>query len=535
MASTDYSLAVTPQAIPFTVFDRAVLLILQIYGAAALIALALVPRYFLPAEDAVILFQYSRNLAQHGAITFMPGGPHTEGATDFAWMLLVAFAQSCGLPPFPFTAVVDIIALLGIAVLILKLGSLRISIAHVLAIVGSAALFPQIFAAASGFAVLPDALLLTATVYFTIGRNAVKASLCALLLCFFRPDGVVIAIPLLIYLVVSSKRIASLAAVCFLYLLPGIVYFFWRWHYFGELFPLPFLVKSDAQRAFGLVTHSVRSSLIYVIFAGLVLYPVWKHRYKSFSILAVILIVIPTLFYWALRLDQNVGDRFFYYLPTASAILVAWHWPWLREQPRVLLRTAFMGWLLLIAMPFFRELRTFRDLQFSEVKSIGEDMSRVAQGTIATSEAGFLPYYSKWNTVDVWGLNNSQFAHHLFQPPDLTAIHPDLLVLHPDRTESCLIQPAWPSGFQGRSWPHLTRNLILAVGKDEYDLWLTSYGSEFYRRRKHWSYGEGDRECWFLRKDSPVRAQLAHILEAHHAVAPIPARRLELARLAPAR
>jgi hypothetical protein len=46
----------------------------------------MVPLRFLPAEDAVILFQYSRNLATPGAITYLANGPHVEGATDFAWV-----------------------------------------------------------------------------------------------------------------------------------------------------------------------------------------------------------------------------------------------------------------------------------------------------------------------------------------------------------------------------------------------------------------------------------------------------------------
>src|SRR5580698_458592 len=86
--------------------DRILLTMLQLYGVAAIAFLALAPRFFLPAEDAVILFQYSRNLAERGAITFLAGGPHTEGATDFAWMLLIAAANRCGVPAFWFSGIV---------------------------------------------------------------------------------------------------------------------------------------------------------------------------------------------------------------------------------------------------------------------------------------------------------------------------------------------------------------------------------------------------------------------------------------------
>lgn len=48
---------------PLRTADRVLLYLLAFYGAAALAFLALTPHFFLPAEDAVILFAYSRNLA----------------------------------------------------------------------------------------------------------------------------------------------------------------------------------------------------------------------------------------------------------------------------------------------------------------------------------------------------------------------------------------------------------------------------------------------------------------------------------------
>jgi hypothetical protein len=147
--------------------------------------LMIVPKFFLPAEDAMILFAYSRNLAVHGAITFFAGGPHAEGATDFAWMALVAGAMRVGLDPHWFSAVINVGSLLGLALVLLRLGRVRISMLRVLTIAGSAALFPQIFAAATGFAVLPDALLLTLLVLLVTDGRVTWASLASLALCLF--------------------------------------------------------------------------------------------------------------------------------------------------------------------------------------------------------------------------------------------------------------------------------------------------------------------------------------------------------------
>jgi hypothetical protein len=510
--------------------DRVLLTLLQLYGVVAIAFLALAPRFFLPAEDAVILFQYSRNLAEHGAITFLAGGPHTEGATDFAWMLLIAAANRCGVPAFWCSAIFSVLSLIALAAVLLRLAKLRFSVPLVLAIAGSAALFPQIFAAAFGFAILPDALLLAMLVLYVVECRAAAASLAALVLCLFRPDGIVFVVPLLLCLLLAKERRArSMGAICAVFVVPGVLYSLWRWHYFGELFPLPFLVKSDTHRVLGIVVaRSVRTSLIFLLFTAIILVPVARLRERRNLHLAIALIAVPTAFYWMMRLDQNVGYRFFYYLPLAAAILLAVNWPALSVQRSLILRTAFAAWLLLFAMPLYRELRTFRDEQFDNVKQISQELGQLPQkGTMITSEAGFLPYFSGWTTYDAWGLNTAEFAHRFFQPSDVSRLNPDLVVLHPDRPESCLVQPDWQSAYAERAWPNMTRNLVIGADLAQYDLWLISYGSDFYRQRMHWRYGEGDRECWFLRKDSPFYAEIAQALERNHGVAPPKARQLE--------
>ena len=438
--------------------ERAFVWLLGIYGAIALSLLAVVPKYFLPAEDAMILFAYSRNLAVHGAITFFASGPRTEGATDFAWMALIAGAMRVGINPFWFSAMVNVASLLGLAVALLRLARLQISTLRLLAIAGATALFPQIFAAASGFAVLPDALQVATVTLLVIEKRVAWASLTALGLCLFRPDGVVFVLPLLAYAVVSSEdRRNALGRVTAFFLVPGLVYFTWRIHYFGEFFPLPFLVKSDAPRVLGLVVaHSLQQSFKYLLFDAAVLIPMVLLCGLRPRFLFVSLIATPTAFYWTMRLDQNIGDRFFYYLPLAAAVLLAVHWRHtLLSSRRAVLRIGFGAWLLLIAMPFYRELRTFRDMQFNEAKDIAQELGAKPQhGVMITTETGFLPYYSGWTTYDPWGLNTPEFAHRFIQPEDVERLNADLIVVHPDQPESCLLQPGWEMQYGSRTWPN---------------------------------------------------------------------------------
>ena len=520
-------------------FDRTVSIALALYGVAVLLTLLAAPHFFLPAEDAVILHQYSRNLAEQGAITYYAGGPHAEGATDFAWMVLIAAGIRCGLAPPVLTAVINFSTLLLLVLVLLRLAALRITPLRLLMIAGAAGLLPQIIAAGAGFAILPDALLLTLlAVSFARQRTKLAAAL-GLVLCLFRPDGVVFVVPLLVSLLLRpDTRSARALNILLVFLLPGLAYFVWRMVYFHALFPLPFTVKSDVHRTLGfLVPHSFTSSLKYLFFDGALLMPLlWPRRVprlRAWSAgyplepktipLAVSLLGVPTLFYWAMRLDQNVGDRFFFYLPLAGALLLALNWSSLNDpRRRLTLRIGCAAFLLFLLGPLLREFRSFRYYQFRDVQAIAADLRRLpARGTLLTTEAGFITYGSGWVAYDAWGLNTERFAHQFVQPSDVLALHPDLIVLHPDPPESCLPQAEWLPAYTSRSWPDMTRNLILgARDAGDYQLWLISYGSSYYRHRKHWRYGEGDRECLLVRESSPLFAGMVAVLKEHNAVGP---------------
>jgi hypothetical protein len=66
----------TVRSIRFSLLDRLFLKILAVLGVVTLIALLVSPHFFMPAEDTIILFQYSRNLAKTGAITYLTHGLH---------------------------------------------------------------------------------------------------------------------------------------------------------------------------------------------------------------------------------------------------------------------------------------------------------------------------------------------------------------------------------------------------------------------------------------------------------------------------
>jgi len=75
--------------------DRARWLLLAL-AAGVLVAHSLL--YNFVTDDAYISFVFSRNLAEHGQLTFNLGHP-VEGYTNFSWTALLGLLMVAGIPP----------------------------------------------------------------------------------------------------------------------------------------------------------------------------------------------------------------------------------------------------------------------------------------------------------------------------------------------------------------------------------------------------------------------------------------------------
>ena len=500
--------------------DRILLLGLALAGLGALIVLLGAPLFTLPAEDALILFQYSRNLAHTGAITFVPLGPHAEGATDFAWMLLLAVAFKARLDPVWVVAGLNVASLFAIACILIRVTGNKPRWLATLAVIGCFCLMPQVSAAALGFSAFPFAVLLvTAGLCFLRERDKLLALSC-LLLCLFRPDGVVFAIPLMLsFLVVYPARGRRSLTFALYFALPGMIYFVWRWSYFGHLLPLPFIVKSDTQRFADLVVlRSVSDGISLLLLAiGLAWIVRWVARSLDPRSAAIVIsfLLVPTCFYFAMRLDQDIGLRFFVYLPVFSAIFIAMHWKVLGARQTLVLRLGFLLWLMLVSRSWlgFAEEVVFGTLD--NRRAIAESLATLPHGTLISTETGTLPYFSGWKTYDPWGLNTAEFSTHLFQPADVGRLAPDAILVFTGSAE-CVPTGDFNTPYETRTWQHLTRNIVSGASGPNYELWYVPFGSLRSRRRVNQRTWEGRQECWFIARTSPLRPQIEAVLANHY-------------------
>lgn len=70
-----------------------------VLGAALLVLLAHIARYWFLTDDAYISFRYARNLADGDGLVFNPGYERVEGYTNFLWVLMLAGLNVLGLRP----------------------------------------------------------------------------------------------------------------------------------------------------------------------------------------------------------------------------------------------------------------------------------------------------------------------------------------------------------------------------------------------------------------------------------------------------
>jgi hypothetical protein len=304
-------------------------------------------------------------------------------------------------------------------------------------------------------------------------------------------------------------------------LLPGAAYFLWRWHYFGEFWPLPFLVKSDTVRRYGLIGIGSLAGIFYFALPTSLLVGLGcgqaTLRPRN-AALVVSLLVVPTLFYTTMRLDQNFADRLFYYIPLSGMIMIAANWDRLAVRRPVLLIVG-VGMLLLgtlLAGPFlFGGAALDRE---NETIALATDF-RGIKGTLATSEAGRLPYYSDWRTIDLWGLNTPEFAHHFIQPADAVALDSDLVVLSvPGMSDGCWPHADWQTPYRTRGWGQMVANVVSGLQHRPYALYMVPYDGKEARQRLGLAPGQGRYDCYFVRDGARQRDAIVSVLSRHGAL-----------------
>lgn len=426
----------------------------------ALMALTLLYGYFSfnfsapPFEDAAMNMRYAEHIANGHGVVWNIGEPPVDGATDFLFTVILAGLIKLGIPIefgtrlFAFFTHLATVFIIYAAIRILHNSKRWI-----------AALTATYFAIGPGFGYIAAhfgtplfALLGAIAWYFAYNitlqkknslKHSLSFSLSALLMGIARPEGVFLAGFMLLGIlymrgIKTSRTILQYFFGVFTVL--GGVYFIWHWSYFGHPLPNPFYVKGGGD----LYWTSLGMSILYgaillfplipIFFTGL-----WRADSRKNAIFSLIPILGFLTLWVFLSNMMNYLMRFQYaILPIA---LISWPASLKTTQDQNSPAQSFskpMHRYLIIIIAFtvlFLQQWVYRNafpppdgrfiighsLQFYEKNNY----------TIATSEAGLIPFYSKWRAIDTLGLNDSWIAHNgVITSEYLDRYKPEIIMLH---------------------------------------------------------------------------------------------------------
>jgi arabinofuranosyltransferase len=426
---------------------------------AALLAAAAFAHYrvcfgtgVVPEEDAAILMRYVRHLAAGHGVVWNVDEPPVDGATDFLFMVAAAAAVKAGASVEGATRGVSLLshaATLALVYLAVRglAGASRAAALFPAAMLAlgpaphyvAAAFGTPFFAFAVGLTwILAHGLLATDAPSLS---RAMAFSASALVMGLIRPEGVIVAVLMLAAVLIGRRGNGLgliLAAFASVFLGLGLAYFLWRWSYFGHPLPNPFYKKGGGVLHWGTLAKAFQNlgrlcgPFALVIVAGL------GHRpTRRYAVVALIPVVGFGLAWVLLSDETNYLMRFRY--PIALVALVSWApiWTVLRApvaRPSLRWAVVAIAWIVGLATLAWQYRR------YASVPHPPSGLHDLAVAladyrdkgyTMAVTEAGLLPFYSDWRTVDAWGLNDPWITHNGGVTEEyLDRYRPDLVLLH---------------------------------------------------------------------------------------------------------
>ena len=420
---------------PYTV-DLLVLVLL--FLLVAFYAIFFVDFHVHPIEDAAMLMRYSQHFADGHGIVWNIGEAPVDGATDFLFMITIGVLVKVGLS-LEFAT-----RFLGFAAHFLTIGVIFLSLRRtfnvpILVACGSALFLvagPGFFYVVSYFGTTVFALFACISWWIALnivqyGENQKKSLLFAfasLVTGLIRPEGVLLTgLMLLVLLFIKgwkNTRITFLSYTAF-FLVFGGAYFLWRWNYFGYPLPNPFYIKG------GGVLHyeSLVASYAHTFFLNIWLLPafvagIFSQQTRRKAIGFLILIFGFATFFILLANNMNVLGRF-QYVTLPLTLMVFWPLTqglrnWLKIHGLAIETTHQRFFYSLLVIIFFVSIAKLEHdiynirYHYDGKYYVAAMLSKYKDSgyRLATSEAGLLPLYSQWKSLDTWGLNNQWIAHH---------------------------------------------------------------------------------------------------------------------------
>jgi arabinofuranosyltransferase len=480
-----------------------------------------------PAEDAFILFRYAEHWAGAHGIVWNVGGPPVEGATDFLWLAIVALVTRATNDPVSAAFALGAAFVIGTVVLI-WITCRRVFRLPVIAAGGALASYlgsPVVIHIVNGFSPPMFTFILiaeTICLLLILVRRDSRAlfwllGLLMLLAGLTRPEGNAFNLAAGVVVGIDSwhrhgrtglKRLWPLIVV---YLVPGLVYFLARWSYFGLPLPLPFYVKGLANEPRSAI---LGMNLIHLAVGQgpaltLLVLALLRPRSTTLEDKALLITALPPaallLSYLPFAQSQNVVNRFQFAPVAVLLFLVA-----LRIGVNARLQLHKSSWRAAVALCLATAWTTAAALPIPEPPTdtipLGKRLHDYADRryALATTEAGRLPYFSGWRTLDSYGLNDPDIATHGLTFDHWEEYSPDLVLIHPPYDWNPFTDPS-PKRNDGN------RQQLMEFMRREGTYELAAVVSRQGRLRK---LRPGDYNLYFISSKCPDRAPIEAILRS---------------------
>ena len=411
-----------------------------------------------PSEDAAILMRYAQHFAQGAGIVWNIGEKPVDGATDFLFMIVVGCLVKAGLSLEASTRIIGLTAhCLTVVIVFLSVrDTYRRSVLPAIVSALYLAVGPGLYYVAAFFGTPLFALFACLTWLTALklieGRDSYGLSLLfalsGLITGLIRPEGVILAGLMLLGTMYSlGPRRSRKPMLCFaaVFAVLGGLYFAWRWQHFGYPLPNPFYKKGGGYLHLESLKFSVLNTIkLCLPFLWLFILGFRSPRTLRLTVALLIPIVGFAAAFVLLSDEMNFGARFQYAL--LPMVLISWplllegigtdfHLPaWCeldsyRRVALVLLVTVLSLGAVAYQHSCANGLSSSRDGRYDVALMLREYADRGY--TIATTEAGLLPLYSRWRAVDAWGLNDPWIAHNgRISSHYLDLYKPQLIVFH---------------------------------------------------------------------------------------------------------
>jgi hypothetical protein len=392
-------------------------------------------------DDAFITFRYARNLAAGFGPVFN-AGERVEGYTSFGWMIIFALIHYLGIEPVTISRALGLF--LGAATLVICFRFMSRRRANASLVISC---IPLIFLALnSGFALwarggmetLLFAFLVSWAAFSTLDKKMARALTGSLYALAFlvRPEGLLFFALALLYILYesrSTREAIKFAAPIFLILVP---YQIWRMSFYGALLPNTFYAKTTngpelISAGFDYLCRAFTSFRL-----GLFLLPFLASFIEAPSrrISAFFLWLALPYCAYVIYAGGDWMPMFRFVIPLLPMYYVAASIGMadLLEKDLSFRSTKYacLFWIAFIAiagsLTFEYSVTRRTDLienyhGLLRDKRIGLWLAENVPGDtrIALGVVGVIPYYSRLETIDIWGITNADIARQTFKRNDI--------------------------------------------------------------------------------------------------------------------